>query len=98
MEGGEDNSPTTGSNNALVLGHRCAARATLAAMSLARVLVADDHPLFRAAVLHALREEIEVGQTLEVASVSALTEALAVHPDVDLVLLDLTMPGARGFS
>ncbi len=98
MEGGEDNSPTTGSNNALVLGHRRAARATLAAMSLVRVLVADDHPLFRAAVLHALREEIDVGQTLEVASVSALTEALAVHPDVDLVLLDLTMPGARGFS
>jgi len=67
-------------------------------MSLARVLVADDHPLFRAAILHALREEIEVGETLEVASVSALTEALAAHPDVDLVLLDLTMPGARGFS
>jgi len=67
-------------------------------MSLARVLVADDHPLFRAAVLHALREGVELGETLEVASVSALTQALAAHPDVDLVLLDLAMPGARGFS
>src|SRR5690606_32934854 len=34
----------------------------------------------------------------EVASVSALTEAVAEHADVDLVLLDLTMPGAHGFS
>jgi DNA-binding NarL/FixJ family response regulator len=67
-------------------------------MSLAKVLVADDHPLFRAAVLHALREDAAVGQMLEVASVSALTEALQQHADVDLVLLDLSMPGARGFS
>ncbi|WP_269792134.1 response regulator transcription factor [Stenotrophomonas sp. Iso1] len=67
-------------------------------MSLAKLLVADDHPLFRAAVLHALREGICLGQTLEVDSVSALTQALDEHPDVDLVLLDLAMPGARGFS
>ncbi len=67
-------------------------------MSLAKLLVADDHPLFRAAVLHALREGIVLGQTLEVDSVSALTQALDEHPDVDLVLLDLAMPGARGFS
>ncbi|MGH8054546.1 MAG: response regulator [Stenotrophomonas sp.] len=67
-------------------------------MSLAKLLVADDHPLFRAAVLHALREGICLGQTLEVDSVSSLTQALDEHPDVDLVLLDLAMPGARGFS
>ncbi|MGE8212273.1 MAG: response regulator [Stenotrophomonas sp.] len=67
-------------------------------MSLAKVLVADDHPLFRAAVLHALREDVAMAQALEVASVSALTIALQQHRDVDLILLDLTMPGARGFS
>jgi signal transduction histidine kinase len=67
-------------------------------MSLPRVLVADDHPLFRAAVLHALRAVVDAEATVEVDSVSALTSALSEHPDVDLVLLDLTMPGARGFS
>jgi DNA-binding NarL/FixJ family response regulator len=67
-------------------------------MSPLRLLIADDHPLFRAAVLHALRDVVDVAQAIEVASVSALTEALAAHPQVDLVLLDLTMPGARGFS
>ncbi len=67
-------------------------------MSLAKVLVADDHPLFRAAVLHALRDGVAIGQTVEVASASALTQALDEHPEVDLVLLDLSMPGARGFS
>ncbi|WP_449467681.1 response regulator [Stenotrophomonas humi] len=67
-------------------------------MSLAKLLVADDHPLFRAAVLHALREGICLRQTLEVDSVSALTQTLDEHPDVDLILLDLAMPGARGFS
>jgi len=67
-------------------------------MSSPKVLVADDHPLFRAAVLHALRDVVDVEATVEVDSVSALTSALSEHPDVDLVLLDLAMPGARGFS
>ncbi len=67
-------------------------------MSQARILVADDHPLFRAAVLHALRDDGVTGQTIEVASASALVQALQAEPQIDLVLLDLAMPGARGFS
>lgn len=67
-------------------------------MTQARILVADDHPLFRAAVLHALRDDGVTGQTIEVASASALVQALQAEPQIDLVLLDLAMPGARGFS
>src|SRR5687768_9806999 len=67
-------------------------------MGLPKVLVADDHPLFRAAVLHALGDVVDVQATIEVDSVTALTAALAEHQDVELVLLDLAMPGARGFS
>lgn len=67
-------------------------------MRLSKLLIADDHPLFRAAVVHALREAIEVDSVIEAASVSALTDALQAQPDVELVLLDLAMPGARGFS
>lgn len=63
-----------------------------------RLLVADDHPLFRDA-LERLVAGFWADVTVHVASdaegVFALAEA---HPDADLLLLDLTMPGARGFS
>ena len=62
------------------------------------ILVADDHPLFRAAVLHALRVSPQGATVLEAASAGGLGQALAANPGIDLVLLDLTMPGAHGFS
>ena len=68
------------------------------ALPACKLLVADDHPLFRAAVLHALRERLGPLDAVEAASVSALDAALVANPDVELLLLDLTMPGARGFS
>ncbi|RXR06538.1 LuxR C-terminal-related transcriptional regulator [Pseudoxanthomonas composti] len=67
-------------------------------MTAPRILIADDHPLFRAAVLHALREALGQVDVVEAASASALGPALAAHPEIELVLLDLTMPGARGLS
>jgi len=63
-----------------------------------RLLIADDHPLMRAAVLHALREELAGGSAIEAASFDELEAALAAHPELDLVLLDLQMPGAQGYS
>lgn len=62
------------------------------------LLVADDHPLFRAALIQVLHERFAPLQTLEAASAATLGQALQDHPDVELVLLDLAMPGARGFS
>lgn len=67
-------------------------------MTAPTILVADDHPLFRAAVLHALREAMPRATVVEAASAAALGDALLAHPMADLVLLDLMMPGARGFS
>ena len=67
-------------------------------MSQATLLVADDHPLFRAAIIGLLRERFAPFQTLEAASAATLGQALSEHPDVELVLLDLSMPGAHGFS
>jgi DNA-binding NarL/FixJ family response regulator len=64
----------------------------------ATILVADDHPMFRSAVVHALRMAVDGCQVLEVSSQSTLEACLAGTPDIDLVLLDLTMPGAIGFS
>ena len=67
-------------------------------MSEPTLLVADDHPLFRTAVLHVLHERLPQFRTLEAASAATLGAALQEHPEVELVLLDLSMPGARGFS
>ncbi|HUD42995.1 MAG TPA: response regulator transcription factor [Dokdonella sp.] len=67
-------------------------------MSAPTILIADDHPLFRAAVLQALRDAQPQARMVEAASAAALEQALQAHPDPDLVVLDLTMPGAHGFS
>jgi len=62
------------------------------------LVVADDHPMFRAAVSQALRSVVEGARVVEAASQSSLETVLAAEATVDLVLLDLTMPGAMGFS
>jgi RNA polymerase sigma factor (sigma-70 family) len=69
-----------------------------AAPLLSVVIVADDHPMFRAAMLHAIDGMVAAGGVIEVASQSALDAAVEAAPQIDLVLLDLTMPGALGFS
>ena len=62
------------------------------------MLIADDHPLFRGA----LREGISgLMDRAEIAEAGTFDEAVAIldrSADIDLVLLDLAMPGARGFS
>ena len=62
------------------------------------IFIADDHPLLRSAVRHALNSALPLARVMEVASATALGAALEANPDADLVLLDLTMPGAHGFS
>ncbi|MEX0605471.1 MAG: response regulator transcription factor [Marinobacter sp.] len=62
------------------------------------IIIADDHPLFRAALRQAVNQAVPEALTVEVESIKALQEAVDAHPDADLVLLDLNMPGAHGFS
>ena len=62
------------------------------------ISVADDHPLFRAALKQAVSQAVPDAETVEVDSIKALQAAVESHPDADLVLLDLNMPGAHGFS
>ncbi len=62
------------------------------------ILVADDHPLFREALRHALGRAVPDATVVEADSVPALLEKAAAHPDAELLLLDLNMPGAQGFS
>ena len=63
-----------------------------------RIVIADDHPLFRGALRQAVSSALGGAEVSEVGSLEALTEALASGGDADLVLLDLTMPGVQGFS
>jgi DNA-binding NarL/FixJ family response regulator len=63
-----------------------------------RVLVADDHPLFRAALRLALAQAVPDAAVVEAHDVDSLRAAMATQPEPDLVLLDLLMPGAKSFA
>jgi DNA-binding NarL/FixJ family response regulator len=62
------------------------------------LLIADDHPLFRAALRLAACENLPDCRVHEAADLSSALTALAAEPDTDLVLLDLHMPGSQGLS
>ena len=61
-------------------------------------VVADDHPLFRGAIKETLRSIDENVQILEAGDFEAAKKLVADFPDIDLVLLDLSMPGTSGLS
>ncbi|MFW9266402.1 response regulator transcription factor ErdR [Pseudomonas sp. NR3] len=68
-------------------------------MATYEILIADDHPLFRSALHQAVTLGLGSDVRLtEVASIAELEARLAEKADWDLVLLDLNMPGAYGFS
>lgn len=62
------------------------------------ILVADDHPMFRAALRYALDAVLPGADFVEVSSQSALEAAVSGGMHFDLGMLDLTMPGTMGFS
>ncbi|SHG47213.1 two component transcriptional regulator, LuxR family [Hydrocarboniphaga daqingensis] len=62
------------------------------------VLLADDHPLFRAALRETLMRVLPGARVVESSGVAELQAAVQAHADADLLLLDLRMPGAQGFS
>jgi DNA-binding NarL/FixJ family response regulator len=63
-----------------------------------RLVIADDHPLFRGALREAVAGLLEQVDIAEAGTYDELVELLERNGDVDLVLLDLAMPGVRGFS
>ena len=63
-----------------------------------RLIIADDHPIFRGALREAVSGLFEDADIAEAGSFEDLAKLLERGADVDLILLDLTMPGVRGFS
>lgn len=62
------------------------------------VLIADDHPLFRDALERAVMAALPEAKTHSADSVQGLLVLIEQYPEADLLLLDLHMPGARGYS
>lgn len=67
-------------------------------MPVYRVIIVDDHPLFRAALKQALSGAFKGIKLDEAGTLDAVTARLDRDSDVDLVLLDLKMPGVQGLS
>ncbi len=63
-----------------------------------RFLIADDHPMFRDALSTIMARAFAPCEMIEAADVDQVYRALNQPPEIDLLLLDLAMPGARGFS
>ncbi len=67
-----------------------------------KILIADDHPMFRAAVLEVVRHLFATAEQdcacTEATDSRELFAAIAREDDFDLILLDLFMPGSSGLS
>lgn len=63
-----------------------------------RFIIADDHPLFRDALEQTISNSIKDLQIIQTGTLDSVIESLEGSEDVDLVLLDLKMPGVQGFS
>ena len=63
-----------------------------------QLVIADDHPLFRGALREAVSGLLEQVEIAEAGTFDDVVALLDKGSDIDLVLLDLAMPGVRGFS
>ena len=63
-----------------------------------KILIADDHALFREGLRYVLRALDPHVVVLEAASAAQAMQTAAREQQIDLVLLDLAMPGLDGFA
>lgn len=62
------------------------------------IIIADDHPLFRSALAQSIQSSLTTVHIVEAADINSLQTCVEQHPFARLILLDLHMPGAHGFS
>jgi len=63
-----------------------------------KIIIADDHPMFRNALKQSITSDHNTCIIIECESLDSLRAELKTHQDADLLVLDLNMPGAEGFS
>jgi DNA-binding NarL/FixJ family response regulator len=64
---------------------------------MTKFLVADDHPIMREALINALAPHFDSLTCVQSDSLDSTLHALQQYSDIDLVLLDLQMPGCELF-
>ncbi|WP_148252973.1 response regulator [Aidingimonas lacisalsi] len=62
------------------------------------LMVADDHPLFRDAIVGVLRDGMPDSRVIEADSLATALAQADCHDDLDLILLDLGLPDAEGLT
>lgn len=63
-----------------------------------KILIADDHPLFREAISSVIASGFEGSEIIETADLDSALDITRDNDDLDLILLDLNMPGMHGLN
>ncbi|MCK1785905.1 MULTISPECIES: response regulator transcription factor [Pseudomonas] len=63
-----------------------------------KILIADDHPLFREAMHNVISDGFPGSEVMETADLESALALTQEHDDLDLILLDLNMPGMHGLN
>ncbi|MBD0823327.1 response regulator [Aestuariibaculum marinum] len=67
-------------------------------MTQIKLIIADDHELFRNGLIELLKKYDDVSVVKSVADGKEFIEAIKEDDDIDIVLLDITMPNMDGFE